>query len=88
MDLVWARCEAEALQVVADIHTHPGGYGQSGVDQAHPMIPQRGHLALIVPNFADRTYRPGGVGLYEYQGHNGWIDHSQHGTDFFRLGWI
>ena len=71
MDLVWAKCEAEGLQVIADIHTHPGDHGQSDVDQAHPMIPQRGHLALIVPNFADRTYRPGNLGLYEYQGRDG-----------------
>jgi hypothetical protein len=51
--------------VVADVHTHPGGYGQSGVDQANPMIPETGHLALIVPNFADRAYGPGQIGVYE-----------------------
>ena len=82
MDTVWA------MEVVADVHTHPAGYGQSGTDQAHPMIPQRGHLAMIIPNFADRFYRPGEIGLYEFQGRDGWRDHSASGAAFLRLEWI
>lgn len=85
MDRVWARCAELDLDVVADVHTHPGGYGQSGTDQANPMIPRRGHLALIVPDFARRAVQPGGIGIYEFQGRDGWLDHSRLGTRFFRL---
>ena len=88
MDMVWSRCEAKGLEVVADVHTHPGGFGQSKTDQAHPMIPRKGHIAMIIPNFADRIYGPGQVGLYEYSGKQGWIDHSRLGPLFLRLEWI
>lgn len=85
MDRVWERCAALGLGVVADVHTHPGGYGQSDVDQANPMIPQAGHLALIVPNYADRGYGPGEIGQYEFRGKAGWVDHSPAGSRFFQL---
>ncbi len=88
MDVVWTRCESTGMSVVADVHTHPGGYGQSSIDQAHPMIPQAGHLALIIPNFSDRVYLPGHVGLYEFLGRDGWRDHSRKGADFLRVSWI
>ena len=29
MDVVWDLCRREGLEVVADVHTHPGGVGQS-----------------------------------------------------------
>jgi proteasome lid subunit RPN8/RPN11 len=85
MDEVWRRCEQAGLSVVADVHTHPGGYGQSNVDRANPMIPEAGHLALIIPGFAERTYEPGQIGLYEYLGGRDWCDHSAKGRRFFRL---
>lgn len=85
MDLVWRRCAELGLSVVADVHTHPGGYGQSDIDQAHPMIPQSGHLALIIPNFADRDYEPGGIGQYEFLRPTAWRDHSRSGPAFFKL---
>lgn len=83
MDTVWRRCEALGLEVVADVHTHPGGYGQSRTDQAHPMIPQRGHIALIIPHFAKRLFMPGEIGIYEFRGEDGWLNHSRDGKAFF-----
>ena len=88
MDLVWSECRRRGLQVVADVHTHPGGAGQSDVDRANPMISERGHLALIVPNFAGKLYLPGKVGIYEFRGREGWIDHSRQGRRFFAVGWF
>lgn len=85
MDRVWQECRQLGLQVVADIHTHPGGFGQSGIDQANPMIPERGHIAIIVPNFATQLYLPGEIGIYEFRGRDGWIDHSSLGSRFFAL---
>ena len=49
---LWSVCEQRALEVVADVHTHPGCSQQSDSDRAHPMITTRGHIALILPNFA------------------------------------
>lgn len=85
MDVVWDECRRRELQVVADVHTHPGGYGQSAIDQQHPMIPQRGHIGLIVPNFADRLYLPGQVGIYEYLGRGRWENHSARGSEYFAV---
>jgi len=85
MDLVWAECRRRGLQVVADVHTHPGGYGQSGIDRANAMIPEIGHIALIIPNFADEEYLPGEIGIYEFNGNGRWTDHSARGRKFFKL---
>ncbi len=88
MDRVWDQCRRLDLNVVADVHTHPGGYGQSGTDRENPMMPRRGHLALIVPNFARDAVGPGDIGIYELNGPDAWIDRSRQGTDFFSLEWI
>jgi proteasome lid subunit RPN8/RPN11 len=85
MDIVWERCRRLGLQVVADVHTHPGGYSQSGIDKANPMIPEIGHIALIIPNYADRIYLPGEIGIFEYRGRAGWIDHSNAGSRHFAV---
>jgi proteasome lid subunit RPN8/RPN11 len=87
MDEVWRICESRNCSVVADVHTHPGrSYRQSGIDMAHPMIPERGHLALIVPNYADRDYMPGEIGIHQYRGREGWSDLSKMGRTAFRVG--
>lgn len=88
MDRVWEECQRRNFEVVADVHTHPSGYGQSNTDQANPMIPERGHIALIIPNFANRLYLPGQIGIYEFQGTAGWIDHSAKGRRYFTVGGI
>lgn len=86
MDLVWKECRVRGLQVVADIHTHPSGdYRQSSIDRANPMIPEKGHIAMIVPNFADRCYLPGEIGIYEFRGGGAWLDRSSLGRRFFAL---
>ena len=71
---LWKICQKDKLRAVADVHTHPSKWtGQSEFDAMNPMIPQKGHMALIVPCFA-RGLRFGlrGVGIYEYQGDNHW----------------
>lgn len=40
------------------------------------MIPERGHLALIIPHFAARSRLPRGIGIYEYLGARRRKDHS------------
>lgn len=71
---LWQLCREAGLEVVADVHTHPGVPRQSGTDRANPMIAQAGHIALIVPNFARCAYRPAALGIYEYAGEHRWRD--------------
>jgi proteasome lid subunit RPN8/RPN11 len=85
MDTVWELCRRKGLEVVADVHTHPGGFGQSETDRDNPMIPEIGHVALIVPNFAARTCLPGNIGIYEYRGRRQWVDQSAQGRSYFAV---
>jgi hypothetical protein len=69
---LWDLCKARGLTVVADVHTHPDGAGQSGSDRAHPIIARAGHLALIVPDFAAPPIRRRALGIYRYGGGGQW----------------
>jgi hypothetical protein len=82
---LWEICRARGFGVVADVHVHPGGYGQSESDRANPVMPRAGHLALILPNFARERPRPGTIGIYEFLGGDAWATHSSKGPRFFRL---
>lgn len=69
---LWALCKKRNLTVVADVHTHPGGSGQSASDRAHPMISRAGHIALIIPRFAAPPVQRADVGIYRYEGAKNW----------------
>lgn len=71
---LWRQCKERELEVVADVHTHPGGVFQSPADQRHPMIAQRGHVALILPRFAAEDITVGEIGIYRYLGDRSWFD--------------
>jgi hypothetical protein len=77
---LWTLCRKTRLQVVADVHTHPGIARQSEADRCNPMIAIRGHFAIIVPNFARRDVDPGDLGIYEYLGSHEWTDFSGSGA--------
>lgn len=73
----WQYCRDKKLQLLTDVHTHPGTWvEQSPTDQHNPMVPVVGHTALIVPNFG-RTpwWSLNGVGIYEYLGSFKWRSH-------------
>jgi hypothetical protein len=70
---LWAACEQRGLDVVADVHVHPFGEGQSDSDRNHPMISQAGHLALIIPDFAAEPVRIERLGIYRYLGGKKWL---------------
>ena len=82
---LWAHCRARGYGVVADIHVHPGICRQSPSDQANPVMPRAGHLAMILPDFAQGQTEPGGIGLYEFLGGGRWADHSASGPRFLKL---
>lgn len=71
---LWQYCAEHKLKVLADVHTHPGGWtGQSASDQRHPMVAQKGHIALIVPHFAKkRNQLLNNVGIHEFLGNKKW----------------
>jgi len=74
---LWDYCGREGFRVVADVHTHPTEWtGQSWSDQIHPMIAIAGHIALILPNYAQHDVDTlHGVGIYEYLGDHKWRKH-------------
>ena len=73
---LWSRCRQEGVEVVADIHSHRYEAVQSWSDRINPMIAVRGHLALIVPKFAQAAITPGDLGIYRYEGAHAWTDFS------------
>ena len=85
LGLVWQRCRVAGVSVVADVHVHPRGYGQSPSDKANPIMPNMGHVALILPNYASHVRIIGGVGVYEYRGNRTWKNYSRAGAKILRL---
>lgn len=82
---LWAICRERGYGVVADIHVHPAGCWQSDSDQANPVMPRAGHIAMILPNFARGNPEPGAIGIYEFLGGRSWRDHSASGSRFVKL---
>jgi len=80
---LWDLCRAEKLSVLADVHTHRLGAGQSRSDRANPMVALVGHIALIVPRFAQGRVQLQDLGMYVYQGNHKWMTYS--GADISRL---
>jgi hypothetical protein len=81
---VWSYCRNNSLAIVADVHVHPYGYGQSPSDMQNPIVASAGHIALILPNFARGPCIPGGIGIYEYLGNRNWKTHTRD-TSFFQV---
>ena len=73
---LWDMCAAHSLRVIGDVHSHPGAdVAQSGTDRDNPMIASRGHVGVIVPNFAEGEIGPADVGVHLYLGADGWESH-------------
>lgn len=84
---LWEQCRQCGLTIIADVHTHPGSAEQSSSDRAHPMISRAGHLAIILPYFAQSPVRRIDIGIYRYKGGKHWesIPVSQR-CDFLHIG--
>ncbi len=78
---LWELCHAEKLSVVADIHTHRFGAGQSQSDRTNPMVALASHIAFIVPRFAQGEVRVSDVNMYVYQGSHRWASYSGSDVD-------
>jgi proteasome lid subunit RPN8/RPN11 len=71
---LWALCRETGRTVVADVHTHGGLARQSSLDRDNPMVATAGHVAIIVPSFAQGQVRIADLGIYEYEGAHRWRD--------------
>lgn len=71
---LWKLCRDGGQTVVADVHTHGGLARQSSLDRDNPMIAAAGHVAIIVPMFAQGRIRLPDLGIYEYEGAHRWRD--------------
>ena len=74
--LLWDFCARHKVKVIADVHTHPTDWTrQSYSDRTNPVIAQPGHLAIILPRYAQAS-RPSlaGAGILEYLGDHQWRD--------------
>lgn len=73
---LWAICRSRGLEVLADAHTHgDDAPRQSSTDKRNPVIAESGHLALIIPSFAQISrYGLGRTAVYEYLGSYEWRD--------------
>lgn len=71
---LWKLCRERKLQLLCDVHTHPGSdVRQSPIDERHPMVPTKGHGAIVVPHFAHTSWWSlKQIGIYEYRGEDGW----------------
>jgi proteasome lid subunit RPN8/RPN11 len=80
---LWDICSKQGLSVVADVHTHRFGAQQSRSDRANPMVALSGHVAFIVPRFAQGVIHLRELGMYVYQGNHQWSTYM--GRDVERL---
>lgn len=80
---LWAICRERGLSVIADVHTHPGAGFQSDSDRTNPMVARKGHIALIVPDFARWPIDISRVGIFEYAGDHAWLDRSPKSAPHF-----
>lgn len=87
---LWAECRLLNLDVLGDIHTHPGpDSSQSETDRTHPMINEKSYVGVIVPRYAQGwPFRLNVLSIYEYQGNYEWRDWSGPArTGRMRLTW-
>ncbi len=84
---LWKHCRETGRRVIADLHVHPGGFGQSETDRQNPIIAEIGHIAIIIPDYATRAREPGHIGIYEYHGARSWKDRSPEWPSPIHIGW-
>jgi hypothetical protein len=80
---LWAMCDNRGVEIVGDIHSHRFGVQQSRSDRTNPMLALPGHVAIIVPEFAQRQVALEDVGVYVYQGAHRWVSH--YGADVHQV---
>lgn len=73
LDVLFAELRKRELQIIADVHTHPGSWvGLSPVDQSHPIEYRLGLLAVVIPHYARVPVSLADAGIHEYLGAHRW----------------
>lgn len=71
---LWRICRERQLTVLGDVHTHPGAIvRQSVTDRRNPMVARAGHVAIILPNYAQRHPTREQAGVHVYRGEHTWV---------------
>jgi hypothetical protein len=65
------------MQLVAQLHAHPGEAYHSDTDDTYPIMAQAGGLSLVLPDFAVRPFDTGDMAAYRLLPDRGWIRLSQ-----------
>jgi len=84
---LWEHCRRTGRSVVADIHVHPGNFRQSQLDKENPVIPEVGHIAIVLPRYATGTIVPSDIGINEYLGSRKWKDLNSNHSPALHIGW-
>lgn len=73
VNVLFKMLRDKGLQIIADIHTHPGYWVDlSLIDRESPIEYRVGLLAVVFPNFARLPMDIEKVGFHEYLGKSQW----------------
>ncbi len=61
------------MQLIAQLHAHPGEAYHSGTDDAYPIMAQAGGLSLVLPDFAVRPFDVRDLAAYRLLPGRGWV---------------
>lgn len=64
------------MQLLAQLHAHPGEAYHSDTDDAYPIVTQAGGLSLVLPDFAVRPFAISDMAAYRLY-ESGWVRLSQ-----------
>lgn len=74
----WQYAHGESLGV--QVHTHPEAAYHSDTDETYPIVTELGGLSVVVPEFARKGLRGGGIMAYRL-GRDGWDELSGADTE-------
>jgi hypothetical protein len=65
------------MQLIAQLHAHPGEAYHSETDNAYPIMAQAGGLSLVLPDFAVRPFDIRDLAAYRLLPDRGWVQLSE-----------
>jgi hypothetical protein len=61
------------LQIVGQVHTHPGAAGHTDGDEEGAKIRYAGYTSIVIPDYGCRLPSLDGIAAYIWQTPNGWV---------------
>lgn len=65
------------MQLIAQIHSHPGEAYHSQTDDAYPIVTVKGGISVVVPNFAEGGLNLRDWAVYRFLPETAWTELSQ-----------